>query len=68
MMSEDELFTDQMIVIDNAGDVTIGVASSANLAGDVADVVTFLADLAGVVTANVTSAAASDDVVLSDCE
>ena len=49
-----------------AGDVTVSVASSADLDAGVADGVTFLADLAGVVTAGVMSAAASDDVVLSD--
>ena len=56
---KDELCTNEVIVFGPAGDVAVGVASSADLAGDVTVGVTSLADLAGDVIIGVTS---SDDL------
>ena len=67
MTSDDELFVNEVLMINSAGDVTVGVmcsadlsgditvgvASSTDLAGDITNGVASLADLAGVVTIGV---------------
>ena len=55
--SKDELSANEGIVFNPTGDVTSGVASSADLAGDVTVSVASSADLAGVITVGVASSA-----------
>ena len=55
--SKDELSTNEVIVFGPAGDVDVGVTSSADLAGDVTVGVASSADLAGDVSVGVTSSA-----------
>ena len=56
-MSEDELFANEVVVINPAGDVTVGVMSSADLAGDVTVGVASSADLAEDVAVGMASSA-----------